>query len=286
MSTIYAVTGASGHLGHRAVTELLARGVSPENIVAIARTPEKISDLSGQGVQVREGDYTKPDTLRSALAGVDRLLLVSGSEVGQRSVQHAAVIEAAKANGVGRIVYTSILGADTTQNPLAPEHVETESALRSSGIAHTILRNGWYIENYTSQAQQYQETGAILGATGGAKVSGAAREDYAIAAAAALLDDATDGRVYELGGAAFSFDELAEAIGEATGTTIAHKDLPAEEYTAALISAGLDEQTAGFLAALDATIAAGELETDSDDLARLIGRAPTPMADVVRAELA
>ncbi|WP_156761733.1 SDR family oxidoreductase [Microbacterium karelineae] len=286
MSTIYGVTGASGHLGHLTVTELIARDVAPEHIVAIARTPEKVADLADLGVQVREGDYTRPDTLLAALAGVDRLLLVSSSEVGQRAAQHAAVIDAAKADGVGRIVYTSILGADTTQNPLAPEHVETETALRASGIAHTLLRNGWYIENYTGQAQQYLATGAILSATGDAKVSGAAREDYAIAAAAALLDDADGDRVYELGGAAFSFDDLAGAISDATGTTVAHTPLPADEYTAALIGAGVDEQTAGFLAALDATIAAGELETDSDDLARLIGRAPTPLVDVVRAQLA
>ncbi|GAB3615743.1 SDR family oxidoreductase [Okibacterium endophyticum] len=283
MPKTYAVTGASGRLGHRAVEELIARGVEPRNVIAVVRTPGKAEDLAARGVQVREGDYSRPETLAPALAGADRVLLVSGSEVGKRAAQHRAVIDAAKAAGVERIVYTSILKADTSDNPLAPEHAATERELRAAGLPHTILRNSWYLENYTDQMGQYVQRGEILGATNGAKISAASRDDYAIAAAAALLEDVDGDRVYELGGGPFTFEELAAAVTSVTGTTVTSRDLPHADYAAALVDAGMDETTAGFVAALDASIARGELETDSDDLARLLGRSPTPLVEVVRA---
>ncbi|NHC16548.1 NAD(P)H-binding protein, partial [Motilibacter deserti] len=184
--TTYAVTAATGHLGRLAVAELLRRGVPASDVVAVARNPEKAADLAEQGVTVREGDYSQPETLATALAGVDRLLFISGSEAGQRVPQHLAVVEAAKAAGVGRVAYTSILKADTAANPLAPEHKATEEALRASGVPFTLLRNGWYLENYTAQLGQYLERGEILGAAGTGRVAGAARADYAAAAVEAL----------------------------------------------------------------------------------------------------
>ncbi|MBI9115632.1 NAD(P)H-binding protein [Sanguibacter suaedae] len=280
--TTYAVTGATGPFGRHAVEELLSRGVAPADVVAVVRTPSKAADLAERGVQVREGDYSRPETLPAALAGVQRLLLVSGSEVGARVAQHTAVVEAAKAAGVERIAYTSILRADTTSNPLAGEHRATEQVLRDSGITSVILRNGWYLENYTSQLGQYLEHGAVLGAAGTGKVSGAARADYAAAAVTALLAD-DDGATYELGGPAFTFDELAATVTEVTGTTVVSRDMTPAQYAAALQQVGLDEGTAGFVSSLDASIAAGDLETDSDDLARLVGRPLVTLVDAVRA---
>lgn len=282
--TTYAVTGATGHLGHLVIEDLLSRGVSASDVVAVVRTPSKAADLAARGVQVREGDYSRPETLPAALAGVQRLLLVSASEPGARVAQHAAVIDAAAAAGVERITYTSILNADNTSNPLAGEHQETEKALRASGIPVTLLRNGWYTENYTEQLDQYLERGKIVGATAGGQISGASRADYAAAAATALLaDDGGDFVVHELGGQPFTFDELAATISDITGTKVAHRDLPVQEYAAELQQVGLDAGTAGFVAGIDASIAAGDLQTDSDDLARLIGRPTTPLADAVRA---
>lgn len=280
---IYAVTGASGHLGRRVIEELLARGIAPADVVAVVRAPSKAADLAARGVQVRLGDYSRPDTLPAALAGVKRLLLVSGSEPGQRVAQHTAVIEAAKAAGVERIAYTSSLNADDTTSPLAGEHQGTEQVLRSAGVPFTLLRNGWYTENYTDQLDQYLQQGAILGAAADGKVSGAPREDYAVAAAAALLNDDQGNSVYELGGPAFTLEELAATISQVTGTTVAYRDLPVPAYAAALQQVGLDEATAGFLAAIDGSIAAGDLYTDSEDLARLLGRPVTPLADAIRA---
>lgn len=279
----YAVTGASRNLGRAVVEELLARGVPAADVVAVVRTPGTSGDLAGRGVQVREGDYSRPETLPAALAGVQQLLLVSASEPGKRVPQHTAVIEAAVAAGVGRIAYTSILRAGATTNPLAPEHEATEQVLRESGVPFTVLRNGWYTENYTRQLGQYLERGEILGAAGSGRVSAAPRADYAVAAAAALLGDEQGDVVYELGGPSFDFPELAATISEATGTTVRYRDLPVAEYAAALQQAGLDEATAGFVAAIDASVAAGDLETDSQDLTRLLGRPVTPLVDAVRA---
>jgi NAD(P)H dehydrogenase (quinone) len=281
--TTYAVTGATGQLGRIVVEELLSRGVSASDVVAIVRTPSKATDLTERGVQVREGDYARPETLPTALAGVDRLLLVSANEPGTRVALHTAVIDAAKAAGVGRIAYTGILKAGNTSNPLAGEHEGTEEVLRASGIPISILRNGWYIENYTQQLGQYLERGEIAGATANGKISGAARADFAGAAAAALVTDEGDEVVHELGGPAFSLDEFAAAISDVTGTKVAHRDLSVEDLAAELQQVGLDAGTAGFVAGIDASIAAGDLYTDSEDLVRLLGRPVTPLADVVRA---
>jgi NAD(P)H dehydrogenase (quinone) len=280
----FAVTGASGHLGRQVVEHLLERDVAAGEIVAVVRTPEKVADLAVRGVVVREGDYSRPGTLASALAGVRTLLLVSGNEVGRRVEQHTAVIEAARDAGVRRVLYTSILKADTTANPIAPEHQGTEKALRASGVPFTLLRNGWYTENYSDRLAEYAERGEILSATGTGRVSAATRDDFAAAAAAAMLrDDDADDAVYELGGPAFDFDELAAAVTEVTGRAVVHRALPAAELAEVLQGAGLDAGTAGFVAALDESIARGELETGSDDLDRLLGRPATPLREALRA---
>jgi NAD(P)H dehydrogenase (quinone) len=279
----YAVTGASGHLGRHVVEQLLARDVPASQIVAVVRTPAQAAGLAERGVVVREGDYSRPDTLPAALDGVRRLLLVSGNEVGRRVAQHTAVIEAARAVGVERILYTSILRADTTANPIAPDHRATEAVLRGSGVPSTVLRNGWYTENHTDQLAQYLERGEVLGAAGTGRVSAATRQDFAAAAAEALRDDADDDGdvVLELGGPSFSFGELAATVSEVTGQRVGYRALSTEDFAAELQGAGLDAGTAGFVAALDESVARGELETDSDDLARLLGRPATTLREAL-----
>ncbi|MFI5925727.1 SDR family oxidoreductase [Micromonospora sp. NPDC051543] len=279
----YAVTGATGRLGRLVIEHLLDTGVPAAEIAAVVRSPQKAADLAARGVEIRQADYDDPSTLPGAVAGVRRLLLISGDTPGQRVPQHTAVIDAARLAGVERLVYTSILKADTTTNPLAPEHKATEEVLAASGLSYTVLRNGWYTENYTDQLPQYLSSGTILGATGGSKVSAAPRTDYAAAAAAALTRDEGGNAVYELGGTAFTFDELADAVTEVTGTTVVHRDMSTAELASALQNVGLDAGTAGFVAALDHSIAIGELATDSDDLSRLIGRPTTGLRDTIRA---
>jgi NAD(P)H dehydrogenase (quinone) len=281
--TTYAITGATGQLGRLVIDELLDRGVPAADVVAIVRSPEKAAALVDRGVAVRAGDYSKPETLPAALDGVDVLLLISGSELGQRVTQHAAVVDAAKAAGVGRIAYTSVLRADTTPLVLAPEHKATEELIRASGVPFTLLRNGWYIENYTAQIPQYLAQGAIVAAAGDGRIAAATRADFAAAAAAVLTGDGHAGAVYELGGTAFGLKELAATVSEVTGTEVVYSAVSTSELVRILTGAGLDEGTAGFVAALDEAAERGDLDTDSTDLARLIGRPSTPLIDAIRA---
>ena len=279
----YAVTGASGGLGRLTVGALLARGVAPADVVAVVRTPAKVADLAERGVVVRTGDYSLPQTLPAALDGVERLLLVSASEPGDRVAQHTNVLHAARAAGVRRVAYTSIVHADTSPLVLAAEHRATEQTLRDSGLPATVLRNNWYVENYTSQLGRFLATGEILSATGNASVGAAARADYAEAAAAVLTGEGHEGAVYELSGTGFTLDALAETVTRVTGTPVTHRSVDTAGLVAALTAAGLDEGTAGFVAALDSGIAAGALDDRSADLEKLLGRPLTPLADVVRA---
>jgi NAD(P)H dehydrogenase (quinone) len=285
--TTYLVTGASGHLGRLAVHALLERGVGASDVVATARNTEDVADLAGLGVQTRAADYTDPASLKEALAGVDRVLLVSSSAVGERVAQHANVIDAAKDAGVALLAYTSITRADTSTMALAEEHRATEELLAASGLPTVLLRNSWYLENYTGQLATTLEHGAVLGAAGEGRVSAATRADYAAAAAAALVAEDQAGRVHELGGdTAFTLAEYAAAVSAESGTEVAYRDLSAEDYRAALTSVGLPEAYAAILADSDLALARGELYTDSGDLARLIGRPTTTPAEAIRAALA
>ena len=280
---MYAVTGASGPFGHLAIDSLLASGIAPDQVVAIARTTSKVADLADRGVVVRRGDYSDPASLPGALAGVDTLLLVSGSEMGRRVAQHGAVIDAAVAAGVRRLAYTSAPHADTTRLVLAPEHKATEELIAASGSAYTILRNSWYVENYTAQLPQYLAQGAIVSAAGDGRVSGAARADYAAAAAAVLVGDGHENQVYELGGPAFTMADLADVVTEVSGTHVVSKEVSSPERVEILRGAGLDEAVAGFVAALDEATERGDLEVDPSVLSGLLGRPVTPLVDVVRA---
>ncbi|MEH1130488.1 SDR family oxidoreductase [Micromonospora sp. CPCC 206061] len=280
----FTVTAASGHLGRLAVQALLDQGVPADQIVAAARTPEKITDLAAQGVQVRQADYSKPETLTSAFAGTEKLLLISGSEVGQRLPQHTNAVDAAVAAGVKLIAYTSAPYADTTDLPVAPEHKATEEVVRASGVPFVFLRNGWYFENYTANLAPALQHGAILGSAGDGRISAAARADFAAAAAAVLTGDGHEGKAYELGGdEAFTMAELAAEVTRQSGTEVAYRDLPADEYEKALVAAGVPDVYANVLASCDVQIAKGALFIDSGDLRRLIGRPTTSLADAVAA---
>lgn len=285
--TTYLVTGASGHLGRLAVHALLERGVAASDVVATARDLDAIADLAALGVETRAADYSDPASLEQALAGVDRVLLVSSSAVGERVPQHANVIDAAKAAGVELLAYTSITRADSSTLALAEEHRATEELLAASGLPVALLRNSWYLENYTGQAPTALEHGAVLGAAGEGRVSAATRADFAAAAAAVLVADNQAGRVYELGGdAAFTLSEYAATLAAESGTDVVYRDLPAEELTAVLTGAGLPEPYAAILTDSDLGLARGELQADTGDLSRLIGRPTTTPAEAVRAALA
>ncbi|WP_225726186.1 MULTISPECIES: SDR family oxidoreductase [unclassified Nocardia] len=278
-----AVTGASGQLGRLVVEALLREGVQP---VAIVRDPAKVADLAERGVDVRQASYDDAAALDRALAGVDRLLLVSGNEFGARVAQHANVIRAAERAGLELLVYTSIPKA--TENPLilAQEHIGTEAELAKTTVPHTILRNGWYWENYLGGLAHAVQTGVLHGAAGTGRVAGAARADYADAAAKVLTTDGHAGRIYELGGdQRLTYAELAQEISQAAGKQVRYENLSEADYAAALKAAGLPDAYAEALADADAGIDSGILDVDSGDLQKLLGRPSTPAVEVFRAAL-
>ncbi len=280
-----AITGATGQLG-RLVIQSLLKTVPADRIVAAVRSPEKAQDLAALGVQVRKADYSQPDTLDKAFQGVDKLLLISSSEVGQRTAQHKAVIDAAQRAQVQLLAYTSVLRADSSLLGLAAEHVETEALLRASGLPVVLLRNGWYTENYTASVPVALAHGAVLGSAGSGRIASAARADYAEAAAVVLASDGHAGRVYELAGdSAYTLADLAAEIARQSGKSVVYQDLPEAQYQAALVQAGLPAGFAALLADSDAAAARGALFDDSHQLGQLIGRATTPLATTVAAAL-
>jgi NAD(P)H dehydrogenase (quinone) len=280
------VTGATGHLGRHVVAELLKR-VPASEIAVAARNPEKATaDFGGRGIQIRLGDYGKPQTLGHALEGATRVLLISSSELGKRAAQHEAVIDAAKQAKVSLLVYTSILRADTNKMKLATEHQATEARIRSSGLPFTFLRNGWYVENYTEHLASALEHGVMAGSAGDGRIAAAARADYAAAAAAVLASDGHANKAYELAAdASFTMPELAAEVSRVSGKTVAYKDLPVADYASMLVGFGLPEVAASVAADADSGITRGELDDASHTLSRLIGRPTTLWKDAVAAAL-
>ncbi|WP_172331917.1 SDR family oxidoreductase [Mangrovicoccus sp. HB161399] len=275
-----AVTAATGQLGRILVAKLKEKGAT--DLLALVRSPAKAADL---GIPAKAFDYDAPDA--SALAGVDTLMLISGSEIGQRERQHKAVIAAAKEAGVGHIVYTSLLHAGTSTLSLAPEHVATEAALKDSGIAFTILRNGWYTENYLASVPSALQHGAFAGAAGDGRISSATREDYAEAAAAVLTGGGHEGKTYELSGdASYTLADLAAALSAQAGKQIPYADMSVEDYAGVLEGAGFPAPVAAAYAGFDGEAAKGALFDDGHTLSTLIHRPTTSLADALKAALA
>lgn len=277
------VTGATGQLGRLVIDALLER-VPASAIVAGVRDPAKeaAAAIRDKGIEVRVADYARPETLVRALAGVDRLLLISGSEIGKRKEQHRNVIAAAKEAGVGLIAYTSILHADTSPLFLAGEHRATEAALAEAGVPFVLLRNSWYTEVFTWRLPLAMKLGTFMGAAGDGRVSSAARADYAKAAATVLAGDGQAGRIYELAGdASFTLAELVGVVAEASGKPLSYDDMTPEDFKAAVAKAGVPEMFAMILSDTDAGIAKGALFDDGGELARLIGLPTTPFRSTI-----
>jgi NAD(P)H dehydrogenase (quinone) len=280
------VTAASGHLGRLVVDALLERGVPASDVVAGVRTPANASDLADRGIRVVEFDYARPETLAPALDGVTRVLLISGTDA-DRVAGHGNVIDAARAAGVERLVYTSAPRNDEIDYALGADHKATEALITASGVEATILRNNWYTENYLDAVARAAETGEIVAAVGDARVASASRRDYAEAAAIALVGDELRGQTLELGGdVAWTYDELAVAASEVVGRPVTYTAVTVEQLAAGLEAAGLDAGTAAFVAGIDDAIARGALGQTDGTLSRLLGRPTTPLVEGLRAGLA
>ncbi|HBC6389543.1 TPA: SDR family oxidoreductase [Citrobacter freundii] len=277
-----AITGATGQLGQHVIESLL-KTVPASQIVAIVRNPAKATALSQQGITVRQADYSDEAAFTTALQGIDKLLLISSSEVGQRAPQHRNVINAAKAAHVKFIAYTSLLHADTSPLGLADEHVATEQMLAESGIAYALLRNGWYTENYLASAPAALEHGVFIGAAGEGKIASATRADYAAAAARVISEDGHAGKTYELAGdAGWTLSQLAAELAKQSGKKVVYQNLSEADFAAALKGVGLPVGLADMLADSDTGASKGGLFDDSHTLSKLIGRPTTSLADSVK----
>ena len=277
-----AITGATGQLGQHVIEKLLET-VPASQLVAIVRNPAKAEALSQQGVTVRQADYTDQTAFTAALAGVDKLLLISSSEVGQRAAQHQNVINAAKAAGVKFIAYTSLLHADKSPLGLHVEHVETENALAASGVPYALLRNGWYTENYLASAPPALEHGVFMGAAGEGKIASATRADYAAAAAKVISEEGHAGKVYELAGDhGWTLNELAAELSKQSGKPVTYQNLSEADFAAALKSVGLPAGLADMLADSDVGASKGGLFDDCHTLSALLGHPTTSLAESVK----
>lgn len=281
------VTGATGALGRLVIDELLTAGVPASGIAAVVRNKDKAAPLAERGVELRVADYSAPESLAGAFRAGDRVLLISGSEVGQRVAQHAAVVAAAKDAGVAQLAYTGILGGPEADFRLADEHKATEQLVLDSGLPYTFLRNGWYTENYTAHLEPVLAHGAVVSNAGEGRVASAARADYAAAAAAVLTGEGHLGRTYELSGdVAWSFAEYAAEVARATGKEIAYQAVAPEVHLGILTGAGIPAPFAEILVDVDLAIARGRLAGTSGELSRLIGRPTTPIAETIAAATA
>lgn len=280
-----AITGATGQLGQLVIQALL-KDVSASQIIALVRNETKAASLKQQGVELRHFDYDAPETLAPALQGVDKLLLISANEIGRRTPQHKAVIEAAKQAGVPYIAYTSLLRADTSPLGLAQEHRETEALIQDSGLAYTFLRNNWYSDNYLATVQQIAESGVLYGASQDGKISSASREDYAEAAAKVLASAGHENKTYELAGSeSFTKADLAQFIGQAAHKSVTYQNLSADDLRQGLIQAGLPTHLIDVIVDADVQTAKGAMYSDSKDLEQLIGRKTTRIQDAIKAAL-
>ncbi|MEW1892833.1 MULTISPECIES: SDR family oxidoreductase [unclassified Streptomyces] len=280
------VTGATGALG-RLVVEHLLTAVPASEVAAVVRDKEKAAGLAARGVELRIADYDRPETLKDAFHAGDRVLLISGNQVGSRVAQHTAVIDAAKAAGVAQLAYTGILGGPEADFTLADEHRATEQLILDSGLPYTFLRNGWYTENQTENLAPVLAHGAVVGSAGEGRIAYASRDDYAAAAAAVLTGEGHLNRAYELSGdTALSYADYAAVVAKVTGKEIVHNDVPAAVHQEILTGAGLPEGFAAILVDVDQAVRRGRLAGTSGDLARLIGRPTTPVSDTVAAAVA
>ncbi len=281
-----AVTGANGQLGQKVIQTLL-NTEKANTIVALVRNPDNAHALKQLGVVVRQADYNNPETLKSAFEGVEKLLLISGTEFGKRFEQHKAVIDAAMAQNVCLIAYTSLLKADTSPLLLAQEHKQTEAYFKDVLAPFVFLRNGWYTENYTDNVDSVLQMGAVAGAAKQGVLSTASRQDYADAAVAVLLSSQNQtGKIYELAGdTGFTLMEYASTLSEITGEDIGFLDMDESAYREALIKAGLPEGMAAALADSEHYAASGWLQDNSGTLSSLLGRPTATLRATLAAKM-
>lgn len=273
------ITGATGNLGSKIVKHVLELN-KDHHIMVSVRNVEKAAALKQQGVEVRHGDFDDPASLDVAFAGVDRLVIVStDGDTPTRIKQHKNAIEAALKAQVKRIVYTSLTNADTSELVLAEVHKDTEKRLIASGINYKILRNNWYLENEIDSIKEGLATGTITSAYGEGKLGWLLRDEYAEAAAHAVLLEDNNNHIYTLSNTLATIDEFAATLSDITGKTISVNHITDEQYAAGLKAANLPEGVVDFVVAISRGIREGSLATTSNDFQQLTGHQPQTLKE-------
>ena len=273
------VTGANGKLG-RAVVETLLKTVPADRLAVSVRDPAKAEDLRAKGVEVRQGDFDRPDSLDQAFAGVERILIIStDGDTETRIRQHTNAVDAAARAGVRFIAYTSLANAGASRLFLAPPHQAAETAIFQTGIPYSILRNNWYLENELATVQAVRQGAPWVTSAGNGRVGWALRREYAEAAANVLSGSGHDNTIYELSGELLTQDEFAAAVGEALGREVPVQHVDDETYANIMRQAGVPDAAIPFVVGIQQGIREGNLEVRSSDFAKLLGRPPTPMRE-------
>ncbi|MEK4146602.1 SDR family oxidoreductase [Robertmurraya sp. FSL W8-0741] len=275
------VTGATGKLGSK-IVETLLQTVPVEQLAVSVREPKKAEGLLQRGVEVRQGDFDYPETLDSAFAGIERLLLISADgDNDTRIRQHFNAVAAAERAGVRFIAYTSIANAQESTNSMAPVHKATEEAILKTGIPYSFLRNNWYLENEIPSIQGVVAGAPWVTSAGEGKVGWALQQDYAEAAAKVLAGEGHEKTTYELSGPLLSQQELVTAIGEVLGKEVTMQKVDDATYGEIMKSAGLPDFLIPMLVNIQKDIREGSLAIESEDFAKVLGRSTTPIKEAL-----
>ena len=275
------VTGATGKLGTK-VVETLLKSVPANQLAVSVRNPEKAEGLLARGVEVRQGDFDRPETLDTAFKGIDRLLIISADGDNETRIrQHGNAIDAAKRAGVKFIAYTSIANAADSKNFLAPTHQAAEKAILQTGIPYSFLRNNWYLENEISSIQGVLAGAPWVTSAGNGKVGWALRLEYAEAIANVLAGNGHENTVYELSGKLLTQEELASALGAVLGKNVPVQQVDDAAYADIMKAAGVPDFVIPILAGIQQGIREGTLEVENSDLEKLLGRSVTSINEAL-----
>lgn len=275
------VTGATGKLGAK-VVEVLLQTVPASQLAVSVRNPEKAEGLRARGVDVRHGDFDRPETLDAAFAGIDRLLIISADGDNETRIrQHTNAVEAAARAQVGFIAYTSLANAQESKMFLAPPHQAAESAIIKTGIPYSFLRNNWYLENETSSIQGVLAGAPWITSAGSGKVGWALQQEYAEAAAAVLSGTGHENTVYELSGQLLTQQEFVSALGTVLGKEVSVQEVDDAAYADIMKTAGVPDFIIPFLVEIQKGIREGALEIASNDFEKLLGRPLTPIQEAL-----
>jgi NAD(P)H dehydrogenase (quinone) len=275
------VTGATGKLGTQ-VVEALLKTIPSSQLAVSVRNPEKTEGLKARGVEVRHGDFDRPETLDSAFAGIDRLLIIStDGDIETRIRQHTNAVAAAQRAQVGFIVYTSIVNASESKLFLAPVHRVTEEAIIQTGIPYSFLRNNWYLENEIGSIQGVLAGAPWFTSAGNGKAGWALRQDYAEVAAAVLAGNKHENTIYELSGKLMTQEELVSVIGTVLGKEVPVQQVDDAKYAEIMIGAGVPDFVIPILVGIQKGNREGALEIESNDFEKLLGRPVTPIREAL-----